>query len=102
MTINIPDEMAYPLLDAIQLQIDISYIRGNLYDLYEDGDDAHNVDIDRLRSDDEYAAAVARQYREFLEESYGSDLEWQCLKSAVKYINRREEILNGKPFSLNF
>lgn len=87
MIIKISDGVAYNILSAIQLQFDMSYIAGNLYECYEDGEDAEDIPIERLRTDSEYAERVALRFRKYLDDSYGSDREWECLKAAVKYVD---------------
>ena len=75
-----------------QLDWDMEYITDNLWEQYRDGDDAAKIDMEKLRTDEDYCRRVATRYRKYLEDSYGSDLEWSCFKDAVRYVDEIEKI----------
>ena len=64
---------------------DVEYITGNLLEQYDTDDESDLEMYAELRSNTELANNVAYQYREFLEDTYGSDREMECLKSAFDY-----------------
>lgn len=66
---------------------DTEYISGSLLEQYEDGDDVFEGMADRLRNDEAFRSRVAFRYRKYLENTYGSDTEWECLKDAYTYID---------------
>lgn len=66
---------------ACEHMFDKEYISGNLLDQYEDSDNYLPEMREKLK-DDEFLSEVAWKYRKFLEDSYGSDLEWECFIAA--------------------
>ncbi len=77
------------LLDTyneVQMLIDENYISKDLISMYrgEEGFNAHMADD--LIGDKELRRLVALRYRKRLRESYGTDIEYKCLKEAYAYI----------------
>lgn len=67
---------------------DVEYITGNLLEQYVDETSNHedtNMRY-RLKHDPELADRVAYKYRKYLDDAYGSDVEWEDLKDAYNYI----------------
>lgn len=71
---------------AAEHMFDEAYISGDLIEQY--AADIKWKDAKRLIRDPEFRSRVAYQYRKYLEGSYGSDVEWECLKSAIEYVDR--------------
>lgn len=70
---------------ACEHMFDEEYISGSLLEQYEDGDDVPKGMPERLRKDPVFRSRVAYKYRKFLDDQYGSDTEWECLKDAYNY-----------------
>lgn len=68
-----------------QHNFDVEYITGNLLEQYED-EHYLNVMLERLKNDKDFASKVGYRYRKYLEDSFGSETELECLKDAYNYI----------------
>lgn len=78
------DEMIWAYYEQLH-KWDVEYITGNLLDQYDTDDESDLEMYTELRSNTELANNVAYRYRELLEDTYGSDREMECLKSAFDY-----------------
>lgn len=68
-----------------QLKWDMEYISGNLLDGYnEDGD---YDEIKEALKNKKMCEKVADKYRKFLEDSFGSETELECLIDACHYFH---------------
>ena len=73
---------------AKEFEWDKNYIVELLEYIYADADDAPAGALDTLRADPELLGRVARRWRKYVEDLYGSDAEWECLKDAYRYVTR--------------
>lgn len=69
---------------------DVEYITENLLEQYvdEDSNPEETQMRYRLQHEPELADRVAYRYREYLSDSYGSDVEWESLRDAYRYMCR--------------
>ena len=84
-TVDGKNATAWQAYQLANHELDKEYIRGSLMEQYWEGDDVPRGLASALSNDD-LLDRIAWQYREFLDDIYGSDTEWRCLKDAFHYI----------------